>query len=184
MIGKDEAIVLLKKYIKDENLLINSIISETLLTEIAKLLGKDEEMWSLTGLLHNLDYEYTRDNPEKRGKLSSEILENLLPPSSINAIKANNYMYTDYIPVTTLDKILISVAEFSGFIVTVARSMPTKHLSDVDLKILLDRFNDEDFADSFNRNKIKLCEDVGLGLEYFFNLSLAALKDISDRLGL
>jgi len=184
MIGKDEAIVLLKKYIKDENLLIKSIIAETLLREIAKLFGKDEEMWGLTGLLHNLDYEYTRDNPKRRGKLSSELLENLLPEPCINAIKANNYIYTDYIPITSLDKSLISVAEFSGFIVTVALSMPSKHLKDVDLKILVDRFNDEEFAKEFNRNRIKLCEDVGLGLEHFFNISLATLKDFSDRLGL
>jgi uncharacterized protein len=184
MIGKDEAIVLLKKYIKDENLLKKSIIAEILLREIAKLLGKDEEMWGLTGLLHNLDYEYTRDNPERRGKLSSELLENLLPPSCINAIKANNYMHTDTIPITALDKSLISVAEFTGFIVTVALSMPSKHLSDVDLKILVDRFNDQEFAKGYNRNKIKLCEDVGLGLEHFFNISLTSLKEISDRIGL
>jgi predicted hydrolase (HD superfamily) len=184
MIGKDEAIVLLKKYIKDKNLIVKSIITETLLREIARLFGKDEEMWGLTGLLHNVDYEYTRDNPERRGKLSSELLENLLPEPSINAIKANNYIYTDYIPITSLDKSLISVAEFSGFIVTVAQSMPSKHLNDVDLKILVDRFNDEEFAKEINRNRIKLCEDVGLRLEQFFNISLASLKDISERLGL
>ncbi|KYK21792.1 hypothetical protein AYK21_04550 [Thermoplasmatales archaeon SG8-52-2] len=184
MIGKDEAIVLLKKYIKDKNLIVKSIITETLLREIAKLFGKDEEMWGLTGLLHNVDYEYTRETPERRGKLSSELLENLLPETSINAIKANNYLYTDYIPITSLDKSLISVAEFSSFIVTVAQSMPSKHLIDVDLKILVDRFNDEEFAKEINRNRIKLCEDVGLRLEHFFNISLASLKDISDRLGL
>jgi hypothetical protein len=184
MIGKDEAIVLLKKYIKDKNLIVNSIIAETLLRKIAKLFGKDEEMWGITGLLHNLDYEYTRDNPERRGRLSSELLENLLPEISINAIKANNYMHTDYIPTTALDKSLISVAEFAGFIVTVARSMPSKHLSDVDLNILVYRFNDEEFAKEFNRNRIRLCEDVGIGLEHFFNISLATLKEISDGLGL
>jgi predicted hydrolase (HD superfamily) len=184
MIGKDEAIVLLKKYIKDENLIKNSIIAETLLREIAQILGKDEEMWGLTGLLHNIDYEYTRDNPERRGNLSSELLENLLPEICINAIKANNYMHTDYIPITALDKSLISVAEFTRFIITVAESMPSKHLTDVDLNILVDRFNDEKFEKRFNRNRIKLCEDIGLRLEYFFNISLTTLKEISDRLGL
>jgi predicted hydrolase (HD superfamily) len=184
MIGKEEAIVLLNKYIKDDNLKVKSIISETLLREIAKLLGKDEEMWGLTGLLHNLDYEYTRDAPERRGKLTSELLESLLPELCINAIKANNYTYTDYIPITSLDKSLISVAEFSNFIVLVANSIPSKHLTDVDLTMLLDKFNDEDFSKQFNKKKIKLCEDVGIGLEYFFNFSLAAIKEISDRLGL
>ncbi len=184
MLSRDEAIALLKKYIKDEKLLKNSIITEALLREIAKKLGKDEELWGLTGLLHNLDYDYTRENPENRGMLSANLLENLLPENCINAIKANNYMHTDYIPITSLDKSLISTAELAGFVITVAQSMPTKHLSEVDLDIFLSKFNDPDFASKFNRNKIKLCEDVGLDLEYFFNLTLFTLKQISNQLGL
>jgi predicted hydrolase (HD superfamily) len=184
MLNREEAIVLLRKYVKDEKLLKESIITEVLLRQLAKILEQDEEIWGLTGLLHNLDYEYTRDNPEKRGLLSSDILENLLPENCINAIKANNYMHTDYIPITSLDKSLISTAEFAGFIKTVAQSMPTKHLSDVDLEILLNKFNDPDFAKQFNRNKIKLCEDVGVGLEYFLNINLNILKKISNQLDL
>lgn len=184
MLSREEAFVLLKKYIKDENLLKNSIIAEAILKEIAKRLGKDEELWAMTGLLHNLDYDYTRDNPEKRGILSANLLENLLPENSINAIKANNYMHTDYIPVTSLDKSLISTAEVAGFVVTVAQSMPSKHLSDVNLDTLLSRFHDPNFATRYNRKKIKLCEDVGLDIEYFFKMTLNTLKQISEQLGL
>ncbi|UCF50663.1 MAG: hypothetical protein JSU91_04060 [Thermoplasmatales archaeon] len=184
MLSRDEAIVLVKKYLKDINLRKNSIIAEALLRQVAKILGKDEELWGLTGLLHNLDYDYTRENPEKRGILSANLLENLLPENSINAIKANNYMHTDYIPVTSLDKSLISIAEVTGFVITVAQSTPSKHLSDVDLNTLLSKFNDPNFATRFNRNKIKLCEDVGIDLENFFNLTLRTLKQISNQLGI
>lgn len=184
MLSREEAIVLLKKYVKDENLLKNSIITEVILKQMAKILGKDEDLWGLTGLLHNLDYDYTKDNPEKRGILSTNILENLLPENSINAIKANNYMHTDYIPITSLDKSLISTSEFAGFIVTVAQSMPSKKLKEVDLDTLLNRFNDPDFATKYNRNKIKLCEDVGLNIDNFFKLTLITLKQISDQLNL
>jgi predicted hydrolase (HD superfamily) len=184
MLSRDEAIELVKKYLKDINLRKNSIIAEALLRQVAKILGKDEELWGLTGLLHNLDYDYTRENPEKRGILSANLLENLLPEKSINAIKANNYMHTDYIPVTSLDKSLISISELTGFVITVAQSTPSKHLSDVDLNTLLNKFNDQNFATRFNRNKIKLCEDVGIDLENFFNLTLNTLKQISNQLGI
>ncbi len=184
MLSRDEAIELVKKYLKDVNLRKNSIIAEALLREVARILGKDEEIWGLTGLLHNLDYDYTRENPEKRGNLSANLLENLLPEQSINAIKANNYMHTDYIPVTSLDKSLISIAEVTGFVITVAQSTPSKQLSDVDSNTLLSKFNDPNFATRFNRNKIKLCEDVGIELENFFSLTLSTLKQISKQLGL
>ena len=184
MLSREEAFALIKKYIKDENLIKNSIITEAILREIAKKIGKDEELWGLTGLLHNIDYDYTRDYPEKRGILSADLLENLLPESSINAIKANNYMHTDYIPITSLDKSLISAAEVTGFIITVVKSMPSKKLSDVDVNTLISKFNDPNFGTRFNRNKIKLCEDVGLDLERYFNLTLSTLKHFSDKLGL
>jgi len=184
MLSREEAFVLLKKYIKQENLIKISIIAEAILKEIAKRLGKDEELWGLTGLLHNLDYDYTRDNPEKRGMLSADLLENLLPEKCINAIKANNYMHTDYIPISSLDKSLISTAEFAGFFMTVAQSMPSKQLSEIDLDSLLSRFNDPNFATRYNRNKIKLCEDIGMDIEYFFKMNLITLKQISDQLDL
>jgi predicted hydrolase (HD superfamily) len=181
MLDREEALVLIKKYIKDEDLRKNSYAVEAILREIAKILGKDEELWGMTGLLHNLDYDYTRGNPEKRGMLSAQVLENLLPEDSINAIKANNYTHTDYVPVTSLDKTLISVAEVTGFVFTVAQSMNLSNLLDLDVNKLLSKFNDNEFATRYNRNKIKLCEDIGLELETFLNLTLSKLRELSDQ---
>ena len=109
MICREEALVLLRKYIKDQDLINKSFAVEALLRELSKKLQKDEELWGLVGLLYNLDYQYTSLDPGKRGSLSAEILEGLIPENAVNAIKANNYMYTSYIPTTTLDKSLISV---------------------------------------------------------------------------
>ena len=108
MITRDEAINLIKKYLKQEENIKHSLCLEIILREMAKRLNRDVNQWGLTGLLHNIDYEYTLGDPGKIGKLSSQILEGLLPDKSVNAIKANNYMHTDYIPTTTLDKSLIA----------------------------------------------------------------------------
>lgn len=170
--------VLIRRYIKDEELIKNSIAVEAILREIARRIGKDKELWGLTGLLHNLDYDYTRENPEKRGMLSAQLLEDLIPEDCINAIKANNYAHTDYLPITSLDKSLISAAAVTEFVKMVANSMPSKQLSEVDLKMLLSKFNDSNFVTGENRNKINLCMDVGLDLEAFFNIALIALSKI------
>ena len=79
---------------------------------------------------------------------------------------------------------MISTSEFAGFIVTVVQSMPSKKLKEVDFDTLLSRFKDPNFATRYNRSKIKLCEDVGFNLNYFFKLTLATLKQISDHLNL
>jgi len=180
MINREEAFVLIRRYIKDPELLRNSLSVETLLRELAKKLQKDEELWGLVGLLHNLDYQYTSQEPAKRGSLSAQILEGLLPENGINAIKANNYMYTGRIPTTSLDKSLIAADAAAGLIFATARTMPSRKITEVDIKNLISKFNDSNFATGFNRSKIKLCIDIGIDIEVFLALCLDALKNLLE----
>lgn len=178
MINREEAFVLIRRYIKDPELLRNSISVETLLRELAKKLQKDEELWGLVGLLHNLDYQYTIREPEKRGSLSAQILEGLLPENGVNAIKANNYTYTGYIPTTSLDKSLIAADAATGLIFAIARTTPSKKLTEIEISDLISKFNDSNFATGYNRSKIKLCVDIGIDVEVFLALCLNALKNL------
>jgi len=184
MINREEAFILLKKYLRDESNIRHSLAVEAVLREVAKRLDRDEELWGLTGLLHNLDYEYTSSDPEKRGTLSAQLLEDLLPESGVNAIRANNYMYTDYIPISSLDKSLIAADAITGFIIAMAHSMPSKKIVAVDFEILVKKFNDPSFAARYKRNKIQLCIDIGIELEVFLELVLNTLKQISDKLNI
>ena len=184
MINREEAFVLLRKYLRDEDNINYSIAVEAVLREMARKLDRDKELWGLTGLLHNLDYEYTSSEPEKRGSLSAQLLEDLLPERCINAIKANNYMHTGYIPTTSLDKSLIAADTATGLIIVTARSTPSKKLAEVDLETLTDRFYDSSFATRYNRSKIQLCADIGIELGAFLELSLNTLRQISDKLNL
>ena len=184
MINREEAISLLKKYLRDEDNIRYSFAVEAILREIAKQLERDEEVWGLTGLLHNLDYEYTHSEPEKRGILSAQLLEDLLPKRAVNAIKANNYTHTEYIPTTSLDKSLISVDAVTALIITTARSLPSKKLSEVNINILMDKLDDPNFAVKANRSRIQLCVDIGIEIEAFLKLSLEVLKKMSDILNL
>jgi predicted hydrolase (HD superfamily) len=184
MINREEAIVLLKKYLRDEDNIKYSLAVEAVIREIAKKLDRNEDLWGLTGLLHNIDYEYTINEPEKRGTLSAQLLEGLLPDRAVNAIIANNYMHTDYIPITSLDKTLIAVDTAIGLVIATVRSMPSKKIADVDLITIINKFNDPSFFTGYSRNKIQLCEDVGIELKLFFKLLLDTLNKMSDELNI
>lgn len=181
MITREEALLLLKKYLKNKDNINYSLTIEAVIRDFAQRLERDEELWGLTGLLYNLDYEYTINEPEKRGILSAMILEDLLPANAVNAIKANNYMHTDYIPTTSLDKILIAIDAAIGLIITIAKSTPSKKITDVTLKTIIDKFNDSSFASKYNRHKIRLCRDVGIELEMFLGITLNKLIQISGQ---
>ena len=162
----------------------HSLAVEAIMKEMAGRLDKDAELWSLTGLLHDLDYEYTQKELEKHANLSAQILEGLLPERGVNAIKAHNYMHTDYIPTTSLDKALIAADAVSGLVIATALVMPSKKLSEVKLETLINKYYDNSFAKGCNRSRIVLCLDVSFDLEEFLALSLDVLKNISEQLDL
>jgi uncharacterized protein len=184
MINRDEALILLEKYLKNKNLIKHSFAVEAILKNMARKLNEDEELWALTGLLHDLDYDHTKDTPQKHATITSELLQDLLPDHAINAIKAHNYQYTEYIPESALDKSLIAADAVSGLIIAAALVMPSKKLSDVTVKTLENKFKDKSFAAGCNRKRIELCSDCGIELEEFLNLSLQAVQQISYEIGL
>jgi uncharacterized protein len=184
MLSRNDSIKLLQKYLRDQTLLKHSYAVEAILREIAVFLKKDEHVWGLTGLLHDIDYEYTKQEPEKHATIGAELLQDLIPEQSTNAIKAHNYQHTMQIPQTSLDKALIAADAVSGLIIATALVIPTKKLSDVKLTTLQKKYKDHSFAKGCNRKRIELCEDIGINVEKFLQLSLRALQNISDLLGL
>jgi predicted hydrolase (HD superfamily) len=88
------------------------------------------------------------------------------------------------IPKTYLDKALIAADAVSGLIIAAALVMPSKKLADVKIKTVRNKYKDKSFAAGCERKRIDLCEDIGLDLDKFLELSLFSLKKISDELGL
>jgi len=184
MISREEAFIFLKKYLREPGSIKYSYAVEAILREIARVLNRDVELWGLTGLLHNLDYEFTRGDIEQRGNLSAQLLTDLIPENGVNAIKANNYTHTDYIPTTSLDKSLIAADAVCRLILATALKTPNKSLSEVDINLLAKNYQDASFAPTVSRHRIKLCADLGIELSPFLNLSLNILKGISDKIDL
>ena len=184
MIVRDQAVKIVKKYLKEFDNIRLAVAVESILRKIAKKYDKDQDLWGITGLLYNLDYEYCGSNFQNRGKITNQILDGIIPEKSINAIKANNYIYTEYIPITPLDKCLIAAVTSAEFIMYITKNTSFKNLSDISLPFLLNKYNDSSFASNLNRNRIKLCEDVGLDLKSFLEISLKALNEISEEITL
>ena len=184
MLSRDEGLKLLKKYLKSENLIKHSFAVEAILKEMARHLNEDEDLWALTGLIHDLDYEYTKDEPQSHTKMTAQILNGIIEDEIIEAILAHNYQHTQQVPETSLDKSLIAADALSGLIIAAALVMPSKSIHEVKLSTLIDKFKDKSFAAKCDRKRIQLCEDVDIPLNDFLQMSLIALQNISNELGL
>jgi len=184
MLTREEALGLLQKYLHNDKLINHSLAVEAILQAMAKFLHEDEELWGMTGLLHDLDYEYTQEDPDKHTLMTAQMLEGLLPNEAIEAIKAHNYQHTNQLPIQALDRALLAADAVSGLIIAAALVMPNRTLAEVTTQTLHKKFKDSSFASSISRKRIELCEDTGFDLERFFTLSLTALQGIHDKLGL
>ncbi len=178
---RQEALELLKQHVSNKNLINHCIACEAIMKRLAKHFGEDEETWGLAGLLHDLDYDYTKDKPEEHGYKSVEILGNSVSEEIKNAILAHCEKKT---PETLMEKALYVVDPTSGFIVAAALIKPGKNLAAVDVEFLKNRFKEKGFARGANREQMKSCENIGLSLEEFYSLSLEAMKSIAEEIGL
>ncbi|MER3570214.1 MAG: phosphohydrolase [Patescibacteria group bacterium] len=182
---REKALNLINQYIKNENLKKHLFAVENLMRHLARKFNEDENIWALAGLLHDLDWEITKETPEKHPLIAVEILEKeKFPKEVIEAIKKHNHLQ-GLTPETNLEKALYCTEEITGLIVAVALVMPNKKLSEVTVERVLSKFKEPSFAKGVNREIILKTEEMlGIKLEELVEIALKAMNEISDVLGL
>jgi putative nucleotidyltransferase with HDIG domain len=184
MLSKDDALSLVKKNVTKRNVVYHMFAVEAIMRSVAKHFGEDEDKWGLIGILHDVDYEKTEATPEKHSLLAEEILKGLVPDELIKAIKTHNSKYTGVMPETRMEKALIASDAISGLLVACALVMPSKKLADVKVETVAKKFKDKDFARGAERERIIVCEEIGIPREKFFEIALNGLKSVAAEIGL
>ncbi|MFP4045719.1 MAG: HD domain-containing protein [Candidatus Aenigmatarchaeota archaeon] len=184
MISEDRALEKVKENVDTENLRKHMYAVSAIMERLAEEFEEDEEKWKLVGLLHDIDYEKTKDNPEKHALLSAEMLEDELPDDCLRAIKAHNSKHTDVEPESRMADALIAADAISGLLVATALVMPNSTLEEVRVESVMKKIDDSSFASNIDRDRIYYCEEIGLDVEEFVELSLEAAQRIHNKLGL
>lgn len=193
MIKRERVQELLDKYVTTEWLKLHMRESEVIMRKLAKRLGEDEELWGLSGLLHDIDYDYVNKDPDRHVVEFDKILEmegikvgEEIPEEMYHAIKAH-YEENPAIEQkreSKLDYALSAAENLSGFLVACALVQPDKKISSVRVDSVLKKFKKKDFAKAVNRDLIYDIEKTGLSLEEFVKISLESIDEISDEIGL
>ena len=177
-----EAMDLVRSRVKNKNLVKHMLATEAVMRRLAGHFGEDKELWGLTGLLHDLDYDQTVDDFPRHGLVTAEILEDLgVDGRIIDAIKAHPGHQEAR---TNLDKALYAVDPLTGLIVAATLMHPSKKLQEVDVQFVLNRFKEKRFAAGADREQIKSCQRLGLSVDSFIQMTLQAMQSIDRDLGL
>jgi putative nucleotidyltransferase with HDIG domain len=182
MLSRETALALVNRHMTKRNLIKHVLAVEAIMRVLARRLGEDEELWGLTGLLHDLDYEQTMEAPDRHGRVTLEILAGEdVPQETLDAIlghaghKERNSL---------LEKAIYCVDPITGLIVASTLMHPSHSLAGIDAEFVGKRFKEKRFAAGANRDAIATCAELGLELHEFFGISIDAMRSISGELGI
>ena len=146
--------------------------------------GEDEELWGITGLVHDLDYERYPDLETGHPRHALEELRSRdYPPEVIDAVAG----HADFMGVpreTPLAKTLYAVDELSGFVAACALVRPTR-IEGMAPKSVRKKLKQPSFAAGVNRDEVRRgIEELGVDETEHIQLIIDALAENADELGL
>jgi len=162
---RSEALELLHAWVSHENLRRHMLAVEAALRVYARYYGEDENLWGLTGLLHDLDYEKHPDmNDRENGHPRTALRlfrEKGWDAALIQAVEAHATFLG--VPRTSrLDKALLACDELTGLIIACAYVRPDKALAGVKLKSVKKKWKDKYFTAAINRQEnLEFIQDLG-----------------------
>lgn len=148
----------------------------------------EKNNWMIAGLLHDADYELTKDDTSNHTKKVIEWLKETDATADVrDAIGSHAWGFLEDAPrpTTKMGWALYCCDELTGLIVAVALVMPEKKLSSVTVESVMKKWNSSSFAAGVNRKQIEQCTPMLLlPLEEFVQISLSAMQRIHEDLGL
>lgn len=189
MPDRNHAWQLLCEYTASDSLRKHALAVEACVRAYAKKLGGDEELWGLTGLLHDFDYEKWPNeahHPTREHPYAGTVIlrEQGYPEEMIHAI-LGHANYSGVERVTRLDHVLFACDELSGFLTACALVKPSKSIHEVEASSVRKKLKDKAFARGVSRDDVyKGSEELGVPLEEHIALCIAAMCGVAGRLGL
>lgn len=181
---RDTALNILKEFNSTDSLIKHALSVEGVMRYSARKRGFDEEKWGIVGLIHDLDYE---KYPEEHCTMTEKILlDNDWPLEYIRAAISHGWgICSDVKPEHEMEKVLYTVDELTGLVVTTALVRPSKSVLDVKVSSVKKKWKDKRFAAGVDRSVIeKGAEMLGEELSILIGDTIDGMKEVAKEIGL
>jgi putative nucleotidyltransferase with HDIG domain len=187
---REDAWALMTEYTASESLRRHMLAVEAAMRSYAEKYDEDVELWGMSGLLHDFDYEQhpnpnAEADPNEHPLYGAWVLEEQgYPESVIYAIKTHaNYLHLPR--VSRMDKALFAVDELTGLITAAALVRPDKSIQGLEARSVRKKMKDKGFARGVNRDDvINGAQDLGIDLDEHIAFVIDAMARIAPELGL
>jgi putative nucleotidyltransferase with HDIG domain len=181
-----DAYRLMTSHVKNENLQKHMLAVEAAMRFYARKYGEDEELWGMTGLLHDADYEEYPDLREHTYVLTQWLREGGYDERIIYAILAHNDLNLETHPRSNLlSKALYACDEITGMITATALVRPNKSVIGLEVSSVRKKMKTKGFAAGVNREDlVRSAAELGVDLDEHIACVIQAMSSIADTLGL
>lgn len=184
----DAARALLHEQMQNINLRRHCYAVGYTMRALAERFGGNPDLWEVLGILHDADWEQTKDKPEQHTieTLSRLAAKGITAGPLVHALQSHNTKYTQLAELEgPMEWALECCDELTGFIVAVALVRPEKTLAAVTVEAVLKKWAVKDFAKAVKRVQIAQCETkLGIPLAEFVALTLTVMQKHHTELGL
>jgi len=187
-ISRETAFALVQEKLSSPHLVKHSIAVEAAMKGLARHFGGNESRWGMVGLLHDIDWDVTKDAHDRHTVQTVEWLKEIgnTDTELHTAILSHNHHHNgEGEPSTQMEWALYTCDELTGFIVARTLVLPTKKLADVTPESVIKKFPSKSFAAGVNRLQIQMCEEkLGIKLIDFVGIVLKSMQEIASDLSL
>jgi putative nucleotidyltransferase with HDIG domain len=181
---RDEALALVREFVKNEGLVRHMLSVEAAMRFYAEKFGEDVELWGLLGLLHDFDWEIhptLEEHPQagvpilrERG-VSEEIIQDILSHADHTGVPRD----------TLRRKAIAACDEVTGLITAVALVRPSRSLFDLEASSVKKKWKDKAFAAGTDRAEMEQAAQA-FGVEIWEHVGnvILAMRKIAPELGL
>jgi putative nucleotidyltransferase with HDIG domain len=181
--NRSQALDIVREYIKNDNLVRHMLAVEAAMRFYARKLGEDEEIWGMTGLLHDFDWEI-HPTLEQHPQDGAPILKKRGVPDVIVQAILSHADHTGVPRQTRMQKGLYACDEITGLITAVALVRPSRSFEDLTSQSVKKKWKDRAFAAGANRDEIsKATEEFGIELWEHVDNVILAMRPITVELG-
>lgn len=182
--SRDEAWKLLCEYTRSDSLRNHARAVEQVMRAYARKQGENEDLYGITGLLHDFDYE-KYPTAEQHPFEGAKILKEKGYPEEVITAIMGHATYTGVPRETRLARALFAVDELTGFLFAVTYVRPSRSIHEVKPKSVKKKLKQSSFAASVNRGDIEQgILELGVDRDEHIQFVIDALKEIDTELGL
>jgi putative nucleotidyltransferase with HDIG domain len=180
---RSAALALLHQYVHEDGLTKHCLATGAIMKSVAVFFSEDPARWEEIGILHDIDFEYVKEDMQQHGNVGAQLLKTAGVPDETGEIirRHNHFLHTG-----TYEKpveIALQAADSASGLIIACALVKGSRLSDVSVKTITKKAKEKSFAAGCDRNWIALIA-LRMEIPLFYEYALTGVREIRAELGL